>query len=215
MPNCYIYVVARDFGFAPNPFHGSCTLATCKPGLRRSAALGDWVVGLGGARLNATGRCVYAMCVSRILSYDEYWDDPTYRDKRPVRNGSATMVVGDNIYHRDPATGGWLQADSHHSNPDGTPNEYNVRHDTQVDTVLISNHFFYFGHTAPTVPTSLLRGLGYQNGRNYRKFSLTEAQPLLAWLVEAHGTVRNLVAADPIDFGAAAMRYGVQDNKLR
>ena len=27
----YSYIVARDFGFAPNPFYGFCTLATCKP----------------------------------------------------------------------------------------------------------------------------------------------------------------------------------------
>lgn len=46
MPNVFIYVVDRDFGFAPNPFHGYCTLATCKPGIRKSAAMGDWVVGM-------------------------------------------------------------------------------------------------------------------------------------------------------------------------
>ncbi len=27
----------RDYGFAPNPFHGICTLATCKPVIRRVA----------------------------------------------------------------------------------------------------------------------------------------------------------------------------------
>src|SRR5712671_5339411 len=31
----YSYVVARDFGFAPNPFFGVCTLATCKPDIRK------------------------------------------------------------------------------------------------------------------------------------------------------------------------------------
>ena len=31
----FSYVVARDFAFAPNPFHGYCTLATCKPIIRR------------------------------------------------------------------------------------------------------------------------------------------------------------------------------------
>lgn len=41
----YSYVVARDFGFAPNPFHGYCTLATCKPDIRATASVGDWVIG--------------------------------------------------------------------------------------------------------------------------------------------------------------------------
>lgn len=31
----YSYVVAHDFGFAPNPFDGLCTLATCKPDIRK------------------------------------------------------------------------------------------------------------------------------------------------------------------------------------
>ena len=43
----YSYIVARDFGFAPNPFYGFCTLATCKPKIREHASVGDWVVGTG------------------------------------------------------------------------------------------------------------------------------------------------------------------------
>src|SRR5882762_6472831 len=45
----YSYVVARDFGFAPNPFYGFCTLATCKPRIRAHACVGDWVLGTGSA----------------------------------------------------------------------------------------------------------------------------------------------------------------------
>ena len=70
MGRVYIYVVARDFGFAPNPFHGFCTLATCKPRIRRKAEVGDWVIGMGGDRLNATGRCIYAMRVSAKVNFN-------------------------------------------------------------------------------------------------------------------------------------------------
>ena len=97
----YIYVVVRDFGFAPNPFHGYCSLATCKPGIRKVAQIGDWVMGVGGGRLQATGRCIYLMKVSEILNFDKYWSDKRFRVKKPVRNGSPVMMVGDNIYHRD------------------------------------------------------------------------------------------------------------------
>ena len=83
----YIYVVARDFGFAPNPFHGYCTLATCKPIIRRVAKVGDWVVGVGGKDLDATGRLIFAMQVTETMSFNDYWSSPEYRDKRPVRNG--------------------------------------------------------------------------------------------------------------------------------
>jgi hypothetical protein len=101
MSSVYLYVVDRDFGFAPNPFHGCCTLATCKPAIRSTAATGDWVFGMGGSRLDATGRCVFAMQITKKLSFDEYWSDSRYAVKKPVRNGSRTMLVGDNIYHRD------------------------------------------------------------------------------------------------------------------
>ena len=79
----YIYVVARDFGFAPNPFHGICTLACCMDRLRATAQAGDWVFGMGGSRLKATGRCVYGMKVTETISFDEFWADPRFAAKRP------------------------------------------------------------------------------------------------------------------------------------
>src|SRR5258708_7574609 len=138
MPKVFMYVVARDFGFAPNPFHGTCTLATCKPRIRNKAAIGDWVIGVGGSRLDATGKCVFAMQVSETTTFGEYWSDPRFLDKKPVRNGSQRMLVGDNIYHRDPGTHGWMQADSHHSLADGGVNKDNLTRDTSSEGVLVS-----------------------------------------------------------------------------
>ncbi|MEW6499812.1 MAG: hypothetical protein AB1589_46215, partial [Cyanobacteriota bacterium] len=74
MSRIYIYAIVRDFGFAPNPFHGYCTLATCKPKIRNPAKVGDWVIGMGGSkRLKATGRCIYAMCITEKITFNEYW----------------------------------------------------------------------------------------------------------------------------------------------
>ena len=50
----FSYVVAHDTGFSPNPFFGYCTLACCKPVIRRSAQAGDWVVGLGRTSLGGS-----------------------------------------------------------------------------------------------------------------------------------------------------------------
>lgn len=47
--NLYSYVITRDYGFAPNPFWGICSLATCKPQIRQRALKGDWIAGFGGA----------------------------------------------------------------------------------------------------------------------------------------------------------------------
>lgn len=209
MSRVYIYVVDRDFGFAPNPFHGVCTLATCKPGIRRSAQVDDWVIGVGGQRLRATGRCVFGMRVDETLSFNAYWSAAEFQKKKPVRNGSRTMLVGDNIYHRE--NGSWIQADSHHSNPDGSANMINVRNDTSADSVLISRHFYYFGANAPAIPPGILTTLGYRNGRNYRVFPITDAKSLLSWL---RGFRPNYLHDEPADFQLSSARYSGQGSRI-
>ena len=210
-----MYVVDRDFGFAPNPFHGCCTLATCKPGIRAKAQKGDWVIGMGGRRLRATGRCVFAMRVTACVSFNQYWRSAALQDKRPVRNGSRRMLVGDNIYHYDEDGAAWRQADSHHSNLDGTPNGHNVRIDTQTNRVLLSYHFFYFGRDAPVVPATILKSIGYRNGRNYRVFEAPQCTSFLQWLHQSFKGALNVVSADPFDFQNNERRYSAKDNRVR
>lgn len=148
----YTYVVARDFGFAPNPFHGVCTLATCKPRIRANATVGDWVVGTGSKRLGRQGRLVFAMQVTETLSFEQYWEDPRFRSKRPNLRCSLKQAFGDNIYHRDPRSREWVMMHSHHSLADGRPNPVNVAHDTQCERVLVSTNFTYWGGLGPAVP---------------------------------------------------------------
>jgi hypothetical protein len=154
------------------------------------------------------------MKVTAAISFDSYWSDPLYRDKKPVRNGSAKMMVGDNIYHRDAKTRAWLQADSHHSNPDGSTNLHNLASDTKADCVLVSSHFFYFGRAAPAVPTAVLESLGYGNVRDYRVYKNADGNGLLGWLVQTFHDSLNLVLADPFDFERSAKRYSGADNKI-
>jgi hypothetical protein len=214
MSSVFIYVVDRDFGFAPNPFHGYCTLATCKPRVRNPARVGDWIVGMGGARLGATGRCVFAMQVSEKVDFNEYWQNPRYVDKRPIRNGSNRAIVGDNIYHFDSRKGIWRQADSHHSKADGSPNVHNVQTDTSSTSVLISDHFYYFGRSAPVIDKAILRKLGYKNGRQHRRFTTDQCLGLLTWLAANYGPSRNLLLGDPFDFDQSHSRYDVKSNKV-
>jgi hypothetical protein len=214
MSRVYIYVVERDFGFAPNPFHGYCSLATCKPRIRNKAQIGDWVFGMGGGRLAATGRCVYAMRITSKITFNEYRSHPAYLDKKPIRNGSRKMMVGDNIYHFDPTSQRWQQADSHHSNADGSVNLHNLNVDTRTDKVLLSDHFYYFGSQAPAVPSHLLSSVGYKNGRNHRAFELNACADLIDWLERSFGKSLNMIAGDPFDFDESEKRYSVKGNKI-
>jgi hypothetical protein len=168
---------------------------------------------MGGGRLGATGRCVFAMKVTDKISFNDYWNNTLYFDKKPVRNGSRKMMVGDNIYYQQPS-GAWNQADSHHSQADGSLNPHNLRTDTQSSRVLISRHFFYFGCNAPEIPADLLNKIGYQNGRNYRKFSAHECTEIIGWLYRSYANHLNRIMGDPYDFNQSEKRYSAGDNKL-
>lgn len=209
----YVYVVARDFGFAPNPFHGFCTVATCVPLVRANAKIGDWVMGVGGRRLKATGKSIYLMKVSEILTFNEYWSDARFNIKKPVRNGSLVMMVGDNVYHQEAGNDTWVQEDSHHSNPDGTTNHKNLETDTSSENVLVSDHFYYFGKSAPEVN---LATIGYKNHRNYSKKLLSEKNvaDFISGIEQNHKSEINLVLNDPFDFLAASKRVDQATGKI-
>ena len=66
----FTYKVAQDGGSAPNPFHGLCTLAICKPAIRRVARKGDVIVGLGCK--NDSHRIVYCMVVEASVTWENY-----------------------------------------------------------------------------------------------------------------------------------------------
>ncbi|WP_341926037.1 hypothetical protein [Nocardioides psychrotolerans] len=150
----YSYKVRYDIGFAPNPFHGVCTLATCKPRIRAGASVGDWVIGVGSVGQGTLGRLVFGMQVDERLTFDEYWADERFQSKKADRHGSLKYRYGDNVYHRD-AGGQWVQSDCRHSLEDGSPNMDHVRRDTSADAVLISKRFSYFGSQGPVIPHSL------------------------------------------------------------
>lgn len=164
--NFFSYVVARDYGFAPNPFNGACTLATCKPDIRKSAHIGDWVIGCGSASLGYRGKLIYAMRTDEILTYSEYFDDPRFECKKPVLYGSLKQTYGDNIYSKNPQ-GEWVQLDSHHSYKDGAQNYHNIRRDTKSEKCLISHHYFYFGRSAITLPQDLEECIYRSRGFKY------------------------------------------------
>jgi hypothetical protein len=209
----YLYVVARDFGFAPNPYHGFCTLATCVPRIRASAQIGDWILGVGGRRLKATGKSIYLMKVSEVLTFNEYWSDIRFFRKKPVRNGSLVMMVGDNVYHQEAGNGVWIQSDSHHSNPDGTTNNKNLETDTSSTSVLVSDHFYYFGKSAPTINLALI---GYKNHRGHSKKLLSDKNiaDFIGNLEQNHKRDLNLVQDDPFDFLAASKRVDQASGKI-
>lgn len=182
----YSYVVTRDYGFAPNPFYGVCTLATCKPTIRKCASIGDWVVGVGSKELFLDGKIIYAMKVDEALSFGEYWADPRFKQKRPTMHGSLMQAYGDNIYHRDSDKARWQQALSHHSYPDGRINQNNLQSDTKVNRVLIGRKFIYWGANAVDSPKQFRDNI-CAGGRGHRsRFEYSIVEAFVCW-IQSHG----------------------------
>lgn len=215
-PNSYLYTypITRDFGFAPNPFHGFCSLATCKPHIRKAARIGDWVMGIGGTSLGAAKKkSVFLMKVTEKIGFQNYWIDRRFSLKKPLRNGSRVQMLGDNIYHKGP-DGSWIQEDSHHSNPDGSPNPVNVKRDTEhSDHVLISDYFLYFGSQAVNVD---LDSIGYIRIRDFKKTDLSaspEGRQIIETMFNNYRRHINLVIADPCQFMASHLRVNQETGK--
>jgi hypothetical protein len=185
------YVVARDYGFAPNPFFGVCTLATCKPRIRSTAQIGDWVLGTGSKSRNREKRVVYAMRVTEAMTFNDYWNDSRFQQKKPNLCGSKKQAFGDNIYFKNPRTGKWHQENSHHSRADGTANRANVVNDTQTDQVLVSTDFTYWGGSGPELPKKFLNygpdRVSICVGRNHKNnFPLGLVRDFVAWIHSLH-----------------------------
>ncbi|MEX0604254.1 MAG: hypothetical protein WD623_02735 [Marinobacter sp.] len=203
----YIYAITRDYGFAPNPFFGVCTLATCKPRIRKQARVGDWILGVGGAELQEHSRkAIFLMRVSEKTTFQNYWNDSRFANKKPLRNGSKVRMVGDNIYHKD-MHGDWLQEDSHHSNADGTVNQSNLKRDTgETSLVLISDYFIYFGSKSREIDLTLL---DYKRIRDYRKLELNKNPVAFEYFQEfldSNSSLVNMIMADPCDFESSSAR---------
>lgn len=190
----FSYIVARDFGFAPNPFNGMCTLATCKPFIRKKASIGDWVFGTGSVALKCPKHLIYAMKVTEKVNFNEYWENIRFASKKPVMNGSLKTMYGDNIYFYNDNQ--WSQEDSHHSLDNGSINYLNLNKDTGVDAVLISEHFYYLGCNSVVIPEKLVDKI-CKKGPNFRYAEEKASVSLIAYIESKHATGYH---GDPIQF---------------
>jgi hypothetical protein len=140
------YIVKYDGGFAPNPFGGYCTLACCKPTIRRNAEVDDIIVGTAGACFPHRGYLIYAMRVKEVLTLEKYWDDLSFAARKPTLHGTPVNRRGDNIWHKD-ANGHWQVV------PGACHDERAREKDTGGKNVLIATEFYYFGREAiPVAP---------------------------------------------------------------
>jgi hypothetical protein len=169
MTRLFSYTIPVDDGAAPNPFRGMCTLAICKPTIRRAAKKGDWVAGLGSKRApggrDLSGHLVYAMLVDDVITLEQY--DQLAEKNWPHRVPIPTSRdladrLGDCIY------------DFRRGEPPiqrlGVHGPDNIKADLSGVNVLIAYDFYYFGSSAIPLPQDLLpichQGRGHKSNAN-------------------------------------------------
>ncbi len=170
------YVVAHDTGFAPNPDGRHCTLACCKPVIRKCAAPGDWIVGTHSVKIGR-GLVCYAMRVDRVILLNAYWQLKEFQNRK------------DNIYYL--TNKGYRQKQ----------NKYHDR--TQMDRdlksrrVLISKHFWYFGNKDIALPKSLNEVIAKRGHKS--QFSDKAISSFLSWLKKQGKSGRRGKPRSPVE----------------
>ena len=167
------YVMTSDTGFAPNVTGGVCTLATCKPRVRDHAQVGDWILGTP-SRSAGEERLIHLSRVEETLSYDEYYRDERFQDKKPEHDPN-----GDNIYYLKDGVLTQDEGANHHKSRN------HRERDLKTDRVLISETFWYFGNSGVAVPERLRHEVIHKykqdSRRLYSKSESTSLQDLVEW----------------------------------
>jgi hypothetical protein len=165
----FSYCIPIDDGAAPNPFWGVCTLAICKPVIRRVAEEGDWIIGVGSKNVSVSDysrRLVYAMKVKSRISYENYFKHckAVLQEKIPdILDSRYERKVGDCIYDFDKDWRGHLLPSVH--------SEENKQTDLNGMNVLLSEHFFTSGMRLLNYHQSLKYSPGKVRGINQSKTS--------------------------------------------
>lgn len=173
MPRLFTYTIPVDDGAAPNPFHGMCSLAICKPRIRSVAEPGDWIAGLGSKNApsgDLSNHLIYAMRVEETLSLEEYDQLAPERWSHRIPDVNSPHLIdrlGDCSY--DYSTGKAVQRRGVHG-------PINRDADLAGKQVLISKDFYYFGNRAIKLPDNLHaichQTQGHRSDKNAEYFDL-------------------------------------------
>lgn len=156
----FVYKLINDDGGAPCVHANELSLSICKPRIRMSAQVGDWIMGFGGKSVaNLKGRLIYIAKVTSVEDGGAYYHTGKYHNRpdciyRP--NGCGGYDVIDNPFHGKDSIPHDL----------GTPGRYERARN------LLSTEFVYFGNCkSPTDDGHLERVMRIYDSlpRDFRK----------------------------------------------
>lgn len=156
----FCYIMTHDVGFAPNPFGKTLTLATCKPGIRLTKNIDDWVAGFSGKILSKksgieSNRLIYLMRIGEKIPIRKYFNHPNFQNKIPDQNSKdQNRLLGDNIYRplnknaKNPDEFKKIESPHHKKNSE-------IEKDISGEYILVASEFYYFGKDAIDIPNSI------------------------------------------------------------
>jgi hypothetical protein len=212
MPRLFTYTIPVDDGAAPNPFNGMCSLAICKPGIRRVAKPEDWVAGLGSKNApsgDLSGHLVYAMRVEEVLSLKNYDLNASARWPHRIPNTQSAALqdrLGDCIY--DFSSGAAVQRPGVHG-------AVNVATDLSGEHVLVSRDFYYFGNRARKLP-DYLRAICHQTQGHRSNSNAPYFDQFVSWVRSLVSTPGQLYGWPDhiVEWGAVSACGGCITRKL-
>lgn len=143
----YSYVVACDNGFAPNPYGRECTLACCKPDIRRKAKRDNWIIGIGSLKHpdNKKGdRIVYIMIVDESMPWEDY--SKKYPERTDNNYVCSERRPSKEIEYYKIGRKYWYVRNKKRGEKYGHYSKKHIKKDIELgENVLISRRFIYFG----------------------------------------------------------------------
>lgn len=195
-PRIFLYKLLTDNGGAPATYRGRLSLAICKPRIRASAEVGDWIVGVAGKSLHPDAGLLYIAQVDEILVDGEYYRDDRFK-RRP-----------DAVY-------GWkgsrlkLRADARFHNAKDSFKDIGSGPRYQRARVLLSSKFRYYGRASSdwyAAVSTLAHQMGQARGIGH-KVKLTDTE-YKAWMKVIRAAFRSpQMRTRPTESASEACRH--------
>lgn len=155
----YSYILKSDSGFAPNINGEVLTLALCKPRIRKSAKVGDYLIAFNGCedKQKNGDRIMYIAKIKLKTTLDDYYEICMADEKWKRAKLSTVCKNGDCQYkYRE---GKYIQLPGCH-------NASHYERDIGGKYVLYCDDFIYFGRHIEPIPMDLIEMKGGQGHRS-------------------------------------------------
>ncbi len=202
----YVYKIIEDSGGAPCVTRALLTLALCKPSIRRSAAVGDWIFAFGSNNEEPANRLVYIASVTQKITDGQYYELARFTNR------------GDCIYQRL-RDGKFVRRSDAMFHNDSDLRDYDVGEspDYRNAISLVSSDFRYFGDNSNDdwkIKAPALTRIVEQMCQGHRISHSPQVRRELTELKERSWRTTQRVQGRPIHADSTCRRHKADEHRL-